>query len=159
MSHGLQFQASYVLTRDLSNAGGGGSDSVRGRRGGNFVTDRFHPGLDYGNVIFDRRHRVLSTFLYELPFGKGATFLANSGRLLDAAVGGWQLGGVLVFQSGAFLTAAQEVGGPGKHEYPERSRGDPGGRGFRCFASCDGGADELGGPGVCEPECVRFAGG
>jgi hypothetical protein len=107
MSHGLQFQASYVLTRDLSNAGGV-DPTAFAPAGGNFVSDRFHPGLDYGNVIFDRRHRVLTTFLYELPFGKGSTFLANSGRLLDAAVGGWQLGGVLVFQSGAFLTAAQE---------------------------------------------------
>ena len=50
---------------------------------------------------------MLTTFLYQLPFGKGATFLGNSGRLLDTAVGGWQLGGVLVFQSGAFLTPAQ----------------------------------------------------
>jgi hypothetical protein len=107
MSHGLQFQTSYVLTRDLSNAGGV-DPTAFAPAGGNFVSDRFHPGLDYGNVIFDRRHRVLTTFLYELPFGKGSTFLANSGRLLDAAVGGWQLGGVLVFQSGAFLTAAQE---------------------------------------------------
>jgi hypothetical protein len=107
MSHGLQFQASYVLTRDLSNAGGV-DPTAFAPAGGNFVSDRFHPGLDYGNVIFDRRHRVLTTFLYEVPFGKGTTFLANSGRLMDAVVGGWQLGGVLVFQSGAFLTPAQE---------------------------------------------------
>jgi hypothetical protein len=106
MSHGLQFQTSYVLTRDLSDAGGGVPTQFAGA-GGNWVTDKYHPSLDYGNVIFDRRHRVLSTFLYELPFGKGSTFLANSGRLMDAAVGGWQLGGVLVFQSGAFLTPAQ----------------------------------------------------
>ena len=106
MSHGLQFQGSYVLTRDLSNAGGG-DPTAFAPAGGNWVTDRYHPMLDYGNVIFDRRHRFLTTFLYQLPFGKGATFLSSSGRLLDAAVGGWQLGGVLVFQTGPFLTAAQ----------------------------------------------------
>jgi hypothetical protein len=106
MSHGLQVQASYVLTRDLSNEGGADPTQLVGA-GGNFVTDRFHPGLDYGNVIFDRRHRVLATFLYTLPFGKGGTFLPNSGRLMDALVGGWQLGGVTVFQSGAFLTPSE----------------------------------------------------
>jgi hypothetical protein len=68
--------------------------------------------LDYGNVIFDRRHRVLATFLYTLPFGKGGTFLPNSGRLMDALVGGWQLGGVTVFQSGAFLTPSESSTDP-----------------------------------------------
>ncbi len=111
MSHGLQFQASYVLTRDLSNEGGADPTQLVGA-GGNFVTDRFHPGLDYGNVIFDRRHRVLATFLYTLPFGKGGTFLPNSGRLMDALVGGWQLGGVTVFQSGAFLTPSESSTDP-----------------------------------------------
>ena len=106
MSNGLQFQTSYVLTRDLSDEGGGTPNSFVGA-GGNYATDKYHPSIDYGNVIFDRRHRVLSTFLYQLPFGKGASFLGNSGRLMDAAVGGWQLGGVLVFQSGAFLTPQQ----------------------------------------------------
>ena len=107
MSHGVQFQASYVLTRDLSNEGGGTPTQFVGA-GGNFVTDKYHPGLDYGNVIFDRRHRFLTTFLYELPFGTGKTILGSSGRLLDTAVGGWQLGGVTVFQSGPFLTPQQE---------------------------------------------------
>ncbi len=50
---------------------------------------------------------MLTTVLYQLPFGRGATFLSSSGRLMDAAVGGWQLGGVLVFQSGAFMTIGQ----------------------------------------------------
>jgi hypothetical protein len=106
MSHGLQFQSSYVLTRDLSDAGGA-VPTAFAPAGGNWVSDKNNPRLDYGNVMFDRRHRVLTTALYQLPFGRGATFLSGSGRLLDAAVGGWQLGGVLVFQSGAFLTIGQ----------------------------------------------------
>jgi hypothetical protein len=107
MSHGLQFQSSYVLTRDLSDAGGA-VPTAFAPAGGNWVSDKNNPRLDYGNVMFDRRHRVLTTALYQLPFGRGATFLSSSGRLMDAAVGGWQLGGVLVFQSGAFLTIGQQ---------------------------------------------------
>jgi len=96
-----------VLTRDLSDSGGAVPTAFAGA-GGNWVSDKNNPRLDYGNVIFDRRHRVLATFLYELPFGRGSMFLGNSGRLMDAVVGGWQLGGVTVFQSGAFLTAGQQ---------------------------------------------------
>jgi hypothetical protein len=107
MSHGLQFQASYVLTRDLSNSGGA-VPTAFAAAGGNWVSNKYDPRADYGNVMFDRRHRFLTTGLYQLPFGRGAMFLGGSGRLVDSIVGGWQLGGVLVFQSGAFLTIAQE---------------------------------------------------
>ncbi len=106
MSNGLQFQASYVLTRDLSDAGGAVPTEFASA-GGNWVSDKNNPRLDYGNVMFDRRNRFLATFLYQLPFGKGARFLPNSNRLVDTLVGGWQLGGVTVFQSGAFLTMSQ----------------------------------------------------
>jgi hypothetical protein len=107
MSHGLQFQASYVYTRDLSDAGGAVPTQFSGA-GGNWVSDKNNPLLDYGNVMFDRRNRVLATFLYQLPFGKGERFAPNSNRLVDTLIGGWQLGGVTVFQSGAFLTISEQ---------------------------------------------------
>jgi hypothetical protein len=99
---GLSFDASYTYTRDLSNAGGATPGSFASS-GGAFVTDRFHPGLDYGNVIYDRKHRFLATYLYDLPFGKGQHFLSTGGPL-NALVGDWHLGGVVVLQSGPFLT-------------------------------------------------------
>jgi hypothetical protein len=102
-SGGLQFELSYSFTRDLSDEGGGNPSSFVAA-GGNWLSDRFHPGLDYGNVIYDRRHRVLATYLYELPVGRGKRFLPSSNRLVDGALGGWELGGVIIVQSGPFLT-------------------------------------------------------
>ena len=104
--NGLQFESSYVYTRDLSTAGGGNPTALAVQPA-NFVTDRFNPGLDYGNVIYDRRHRFLTTLLYDLPFGKGRKFLGNAGGVVNGIVSGWEAGGVLVFQSGPFLTAYQ----------------------------------------------------
>jgi hypothetical protein len=102
----LTFDASYTFTRDLSNAGGA-TPNAFAVAGGSFLTDRFHPGLDYGNVIYDRRHRFLATYLYNLPFGKGQPWL-HSGSALNRVVGGWQLAGVTILQSGPFLTPYQE---------------------------------------------------
>jgi hypothetical protein len=101
----LTFDASYTFTRDLSNAGGA-TPNAFAVAGGSFLTDRFHPDLDYGNVIYDRRHRFLVTYLYDLPFGKGERWL-NSGNALNRIVGGWQLAGVTILQSGPFLTPYQ----------------------------------------------------
>ena len=102
----LTFDASYTFTRDLSNAGGA-TPNAFAVAGGSFLTNRFDPGLDYGNVIYDRRHRFLVTYLYDLPFGHGQALL-NSGSALNRVVGDWQLAGVTVLQSGPFLTPYQD---------------------------------------------------
>jgi len=103
---GITFDASYTYTRDLSNAGGA-TPNAFAVAGGSFLTDRFHPRLDYGNVIYDRRHRFLVTYLYDLPFGKNQRWL-NTGRMLNGVAGGWQLAGVTILQSGPFLTPYQQ---------------------------------------------------
>ena len=105
MSNGLQFATSYVYARNLSNEGGYNPSGFAGEYGG-LVTDRFDPGhgLDYGNVAYTRRNRLLSTVVYDLPLGKGKTFGNSANRLSDALIGGWELAAVLLFQSGPFLT-------------------------------------------------------
>jgi hypothetical protein len=107
---GLTFDASYIWTRDLSDADGA-TPSAFAPSGGNFLTDRFHPGLDYGNVAYDRKHRFLATYLYDLPFGRGKRWL-NAGSLVNELVGDWQLGGVTILQSGPFLTPYEETNDP-----------------------------------------------
>ena len=47
-------------------------------------------------------HRVTTAGTYELPFGKGKMFLANSSRLTDALIGGWQLTASLSVTSGDY---------------------------------------------------------
>ena len=103
LSRGLQFQSSYTFARDLSDEAGGNPTGFAGEIGGE-PSDRFHPGVDYGNVEFTSRNRSLSSFLYQLPVGRGQQFMGNSNRLLDNLVGNWQVAGFLLFQSGPFMT-------------------------------------------------------
>jgi hypothetical protein len=106
----ITFDASYTFTRDLSNAGGA-TPSAFAVAGGSFLTDRFHPRMDYGNVIYDRRHRFLATYLYDLPFGHGQRWLTTGG-LANGLAGGWQLAGVTILQSGPFLTPYEQTVDP-----------------------------------------------
>jgi hypothetical protein len=73
----------------------------------------------------------LATFLYNLPFGKGKTFL-NSGGLVDRIVGGWVLSGVVLLQSGPFLDVS--------------TLNDPSGTGYLVNNTTGGRADTV--PGV-----------
>jgi hypothetical protein len=102
LSKGVQFQSSYTFLRNLTDAQGYNPSAFAGEAGG-VVTDLRYPHLDYGNVAFSRRHRFLTTFLYQLPFGRDGLML-RSNKMLDHIVGGWELAGVLLFQSGPFLT-------------------------------------------------------
>jgi hypothetical protein len=66
--------------------------------------DFFHPDLDYGPVDNDIRHRMTSTFIYELPD-------INGGKgFLNGAVGGWQLSGIFTARTGSALTITQPSG-------------------------------------------------
>jgi hypothetical protein len=67
--------------------------------------------MDYGNVIYDRRHRFLATYLYDLPFGHGQRWL-TTGALANELAGGWQLAGVTILQSGPFLTPFEQTVDP-----------------------------------------------
>lgn len=52
----------------------------------------------------DRRHRFTVATTYQLPFGRGASLLRNAPRALDAAIGGWQLSTIYIYQSGIPLS-------------------------------------------------------
>lgn len=48
----------------------------------------------------DRTHRLASTFIYELPFGRGKALGGSAGGGMDRLIGGWQLQGIYTLQSG-----------------------------------------------------------
>jgi hypothetical protein len=56
-------------------------------------------------VISDQDYpmRMSISAIYELPFGRGRRFLSNTSRTVNAIIGGWQVNGVEVGQSGQAL--------------------------------------------------------
>ena len=53
------------------------------------------------------RYRFVSAFVYDLPFGKDQHFGGNVGGVLGALVSGWQVNGIVTFQSGYPLLFSQ----------------------------------------------------
>jgi hypothetical protein len=103
LSRGLQFTSSYAWSKNLSDAEGSAPGSF-GAENGPRLLDYFNRRADYGDVSFTRRHRFLTTFIWEIPVGRGRPFLGDTPRAVDAALGGWQLSGIVLFQTGPFLT-------------------------------------------------------
>jgi hypothetical protein len=74
-----------------------------------------------GNSAYDIRHRLVVSSVYELPFGKGKPFFANS-RIGGAIAGGWQLTGIFSAQTGVSFTPVEAVdaSNTGTTEHPNR---------------------------------------
>jgi len=71
--------------------------------------------ISWGPVDFNRNSVFVVNTVYELPFGKGKSYLSNSGRALDYVVGGWQLSNTTNWSSGlpwtpSFAECAEDVG-------------------------------------------------
>jgi hypothetical protein len=99
-SHGLQLEGSYTWSKTLDNAmSHQNSYDILASRA---VTD------------FDRTHRFVVSYIYELPFGRGRHFGSSTPAAVNWMLGGWQFNGITTFQSGTPLSiSATNVSGLG----------------------------------------------
>jgi len=53
-----------------------------------------------GNLNNVRRHVLVASYVYDLPFGKGRPLLSNVSGVANGIVGGWQISGLIQGMSG-----------------------------------------------------------
>ena len=98
-SHDLAATSVFTWAKSLDDksaaAGVGGTGS--GYQG---FENNHDPRLDYGPSDFDVDLRFVSSYVYQLPFGRGKKFGGGVNQVTNLAVGGWQLTGIATFQTG-----------------------------------------------------------
>ncbi|MEY4636270.1 MAG: hypothetical protein RJA55_2068 [Acidobacteriota bacterium] len=113
MSGGFSYTVAYTWSKALGDfldhlsAGGG---AVGNAPGSTYAMEK-----DYGLLAFDVPHRLVTSFIYELPFGAGRRF-ATAGPA-GAIFGGWSVNGILTLSAGRPLTVTttdQAGTGPGR---------------------------------------------
>lgn len=90
-SEGFSVLGSYVLSKMFSNA-------ERVSQTVDLPLDHFNRGLEKVLSADDQTHMARFAFSYELPFGRGKSFM-NSG-IASAVLGNWSLAGFLEYTSG-----------------------------------------------------------
>ena len=93
-SDGLSFQADYTFSKaltDAPDAQGNNQNTLE-----NFRTLR-DKSLDYRRSNDDQTHRFVANGIYDLPFGNGRRWLSGSNSVVNQAIGGWSLGGIVVW--------------------------------------------------------------
>ena len=115
MSGGFQMLASYTFARNLTDAQGYNPSAFGSEAGGN-ATSVSDFKLDYGNVAYTRRNRFQATFLYQMPLGKGRF---SAGKIANQVINNWELAGVVLAQSGPFLTLTVSGADPAGVGFPQ----------------------------------------
>jgi hypothetical protein len=124
LKNGLTFNSAWTWSKNLTDAAGPSSPGFSAENGGGRVTNSLNRRGDRGNAGFNRRHRWITTMVYELPFGKGRGFKKGWGGdwhpAVNALLGGWQWSNIFLVQSGTFLTPTVAAGDPSGTNGPSR---------------------------------------
>jgi hypothetical protein len=105
-SNGLTFNSTYTWAKNLADNLGPNATGFIGETGGGRAADLYNRRAEYGNDYATRRHRSISTLVYDLPFGRGRQFAKSIHPAANAVIGGWQMSAIFLAQTGPFLTPA-----------------------------------------------------
>ena len=96
-SAGLFLQVSYTWSHSFDLLTGDGDELING----------LDPELNYSSAQTDRRHMLVFSYVYQLPFGPGKRFLNRQDPVSRYLLGGWQANGVTSYYTGLpfYITA------------------------------------------------------
>lgn len=99
---GLQFTAAYTWAHAIDNESSTFGDSYLLSRVGGGVfgfQDAFNPAADRGDADFDVRHRLVTSFNWDIPFARDLR-----PGWMKAALNGWAMNGIVSFRTGVPFT-------------------------------------------------------
>ncbi len=89
-ANGFSVLGSYSWSKCMDGPG-----SEEGGAPAYYLDNLYHGPCDY-----DVPHNFVTSYIYELPFGRGRKYLSASPRVVDFVLGGWQWQGINTLQSG-----------------------------------------------------------
>jgi hypothetical protein len=101
MRRGLMFLNAFTWSKAKDN----GSGSLENSNGNNpSPQDFYNLEADYGTSNYDQPINNTTSFVYDLPFGRGRRWLSDANAVTEAFLGGWTLSGISTASSGEPVT-------------------------------------------------------
>jgi hypothetical protein len=124
-SRQLQFRGNYTWSKSLDN-----NSALTGAQASNqpqMVMDRFDLRRDWGPSALNVAHVAHFTATYELPFGHGQYWLAQTSGLAGELVSGWVFNTITTLASGFPFTpqVGSNISGDGDTRNPDRPSLNP----------------------------------
>jgi len=143
--HAFQTKFDWRIGRDmtllssltLSRTKDNGAGSLENPNGSSPAPQDFNNlDADYGWSAYHQPYNSTTSFILDLPIGRGRRYLSDANTVVDALLGGWQIAGINTVVPGEMVTlrytptAAQQVSGiqqdfRGANAYRPNVSGDP----------------------------------
>jgi hypothetical protein len=108
-SHGLVALAHYTISKMLDDVSHG-AGNLNWLGGNTNLQDINNLRNEKSVSAHDIPQRLVLSFSYELPVGRGKKLGGNMNRLANAVVGGWEVSGIATVQSGVPMHITQDAG-------------------------------------------------
>jgi hypothetical protein len=108
-SHGLVMLAHYTIAKMLDDVSHG-AGNLNWLGGNTNLQDINNLRNEKSVSAHDIPQRLVVSFSYQLPIGRGRKVGGNMNRLVNALVGGWEVSGIATVQSGVPMHLTQDAG-------------------------------------------------
>ena len=100
MSHGLQYQVAYTLSRCMSDSTGYYGAWNNALSASAYWQNVYDQKSEYAPCYYDATHVVSAYAIYDLPFGRHGMFGKNVNSVVNGVIGGWQVSPIVSFRTG-----------------------------------------------------------
>ena len=98
-SKGSSLLAHYTISKLISDSDSPGTD-ISWLGGETGIQNWKNLRLERSLATFDIPKRLVLSFNFQFPFGRGKAFSQNMNKIADAFVGGWEVSSILTFSAG-----------------------------------------------------------
>ncbi len=102
MFHGLFVQFAYTNAYDYGDT----------NEATDVIENPFNLGREWGRDRATPTHRFTTALMYQLPFGQDRKWMSDAPRIVDMALGGWEISAVGYQQTGVWLTPTMRIPDP-----------------------------------------------
>ena len=100
MTHGLQYQVAYTLSKCMSDSTGYYGAWNNALSASAYWQNVYDQKSEYAPCYYDATHVVSAYAIYDLPFGRGKMLGKNANRAVNGVIGNWEVSPIVSFRTG-----------------------------------------------------------
>ena len=100
MSHGLQYQVAYTLSRCMTDSIGYYGAWNNAYAASAYWQNVYNQPSEYSPCYMDVTNVISAYAIYDLPFGHGKTFGQNANKAVNGVIGGWEVSPIVSWRTG-----------------------------------------------------------
>jgi Carboxypeptidase regulatory-like domain len=100
MTHGLQYQVAYTLSKCMSDSTGYYGAWNNALSASAYWQNVYDQKSEYAPCYYDATHVISAYAIYDLPFGRGKMLGKNANRAVNGVIGNWEVSPIVSFRTG-----------------------------------------------------------